>query len=199
MEKGRRGCYHCGYEKLLLDKLEIGIPDKLEVVWGLVRPKKSNAKVKEIIVAAFYSPPRSRKNNLLIDHLISTTHFLLTKYPNAGLVYGGDKNNLNISSILSGIPRLRQIVSKPTHKFKVLDVILTNLSQAYAVPIIVPPVSPDDPLHGVPSDHSVPLAYPLSSDNISQTREYITRVSRPLPDSGNRELVSGSHRRVGLV
>ena len=69
-----------------LDKLEIGNPDKLEVVWGLVRPKKSNAKVKEIIVAAFYSPPRSRKNNLLIDHLISTTHFLLTKYPNAGLV-----------------------------------------------------------------------------------------------------------------
>jgi hypothetical protein len=102
-------------------------------------------------------------------------------------VYGGDKNNLNISSIVSGIPRLRQIVSKPTHKFKVLDVILTNLSQAYAAPIIVPPVSPDNPLHGVPSDHSVPLAYPLSSDNISQTREYITRVSRPLPDSGIRE------------
>ena len=159
----------------------------MEVVWGIVRPKLASGKVKEIIVAAFYSPPKSRKNNLLIDHLLSTTHFLLTKYPNAGVVIGGDRNNLNISALLSGIPRLRQIVSKPTYKLKVLDVLLTNLHQAYAVPLIVPPVPTDNPLKGVPSDHSTPLACPLSGQNISQAREYITKVSRPLPDSGIRE------------
>ena len=94
-----------------LEKIEIGNPDKLEVVWGLIRPRNTRAKIREIICAAFYSPPRSRKNPLLLDHLMSTTHFLLSKHPNAGLVLGGDKNNLNISTLLSGIPRLRQIVT----------------------------------------------------------------------------------------
>ena len=47
--------------------------------------------IKEIICAAFYSPPKSRKNSLLLDHLVSTSHHLLSKYLNAGLVLGGDK------------------------------------------------------------------------------------------------------------
>ena len=45
-------------------------------------------------------------------------------------------------------------------------------------------MAPDDPLCGVPSDHSTPVAIPLSSDTLQQVREYITRVSRPLPESG---------------
>ena len=118
---------------------------------------------------------------------MATTHFLLSKYPNAGLIIGGDKNDLNISSLLTGIPRIRQIVTKVTHKFKVLDIILTNLSQLYCVPIIAPPVPPDDPLRGVPSDHSTPIAIPLAQDTNYQPREYLTKVNRPLPDSGVRE------------
>ena len=106
-------------KKFSLDKIEIGNPDKVEVVWGLVRPRIAVGNIKEIICSAFYSPPKSRKNSLLLDHLVSTTHYLLSKYPNAGLVLGGDKNNLNLSALLSGIPRLRQIVTKNTYKNKV--------------------------------------------------------------------------------
>ena len=86
-------------DKYSLDKIEISNPDRLEVVWGLMRPKRQPAKIREIIVAAFYSPPNSRKNPLLLDHLISTTQSLLSKYPDAGLVIGGDKNNLNLSPV----------------------------------------------------------------------------------------------------
>jgi hypothetical protein len=78
-------------ERFSLEKNQLIIPHNLEVVWGLMRPKKTTSKVKEIIVAAFYSPPKSKKNSKLLDHLMSTTHFLLSKYPNAGLVIGGDK------------------------------------------------------------------------------------------------------------
>ena len=61
------------------------------------------------------------------------------------------------------------------------------MHQAYAVPVIVPPVPAEDPSCGAPSDHSTPVAHPLSASNISQPKEYITKVSLPLPDSGIRE------------
>ena len=168
-----------------LDKIEVGNPNNVEVVFGLLRPKKTTScKVKEFIIAAFYSPPKSRKNPQLLDHLLSNSLHLLSKYPNAGLVIGGDKNNLNISALLDGIPKLKQIVTKPTHKNKILDIILTNMSNLYAVPIITPPVQPDDPLVGVPSDHSTPVAIPLANNTIHQPSEYVVKVARPMPHSG---------------
>ena len=81
---------------------------------------------------------------------------------------------------------MRQIVSLATHKDKILDIILTNLHQFYQIPIIVPPVAPDDPTRGVPSDHSIPLALPVSSAH-HVTREYKTATVRPLPQSGIEE------------
>ena len=174
-------------KKFSLEKIEVLNPDKVEVVFGLLRPKKTTSNIKEIIIAAFYSPPKSRKNPLLLDHLLSTSLYLLSKYPNAALVLGGDKNNLDISSLLSGIPKLHQIVTKPTHSSKVLDIILTNVASLYCVPIIAPPVPPDDPLCGVPSDHSTPVATPLATDTLQQTRDYVVKVSRPLPESGMLE------------
>ena len=89
-------------EHFTLDKIEIVIPYKLEVIWGLMRPKIVNPKLREIIVCAFYSPPKSKKKSKLQDHLISTTHFLLTKYPNAGIIMGGDKNDLSLAPLLRG-------------------------------------------------------------------------------------------------
>ena len=89
-----------------LDKIEVPNPSKVEVVFGLLRPKKTAGMIKEIIIAAFYSPPKSKKNPKLLDHLLSNTLYLLSKHPNAGLCMGGDINNLNISSLLHGIPIL---------------------------------------------------------------------------------------------
>ena len=153
-------------EQFSLEKIEVTIPYKLEVVWGLMRPKKKTSKIKAIIVAAFYSPPNSRKNCKLLDHLMSTSHFLLTKYPKAGLVMGGDKNSLNIAPLLSGIPKMKQIVTRPTYKSKILDVIMTNLHAADSTPVIIPPVLPDDPTRGVASDHSTALATPHTVNTI---------------------------------
>ena len=76
-----------------LERIPVSIPHNLEVVWGLLRPKKESESIREIIVAALYSPPHYKKNSKLLDHLLSTTHYLLSVYPRAGLVIGGDKNN----------------------------------------------------------------------------------------------------------
>ena len=61
------------------------------------------------------------------------------------------------------------------------------MATLYCVPIIAPPVPPDDPLCGVPSDHSTPVATPLATDTLQQTRDYVVKVSRPLPESGMLE------------
>ena len=174
-------------QKFSLEKIQVVIPHNLEVVWGLMRPKQTTAKIREFIIGAFYSPPNSKKNGKLLDHLMSTTHYLLSKYPNAGLVLGGDKNDMKIAPLLSGIPKMRQIVTKVTHGFKILDVILTNMSALYSVPIIAPPVPPDNPLVGVPSDHSTPIAIPLTQNSVTQPREYVIKKCRPLPQSGLNE------------
>ena len=125
--------------KFNLEKLDIMIPHNLEIVYGLLRPKTiEKGGVSEIICVSFYCPPRSPKKSKLLDHILTTMHVLLTKYPNAGVIIGADKNELNISSLIDGLPRVRQIVTENTYKNeKILDIILTNLSQFYKVPIIV--------------------------------------------------------------
>ena len=54
----------------------------------------------------------------------------------------------------------------------------------YSVPMIVPPVPPDDPLSGVPSDHSTVVATPLAQDSARESRDYVVKTYRPLPESG---------------
>ena len=115
-------------EKFNLEKIDILIPHNLEIVWGMLRPKSvTTSGIKEIIVVSFYSPPKSPKKSQLLDHILTTIHVLLTKYPNAGIIIGADKNDLNISSLISGIPRTQQIVTKATHKDKILDILAIPL------------------------------------------------------------------------
>ena len=61
-------------EKVLLEKLPIIIPQNLEVVWGLLRPKNPGAGFKTIIVCSFYSPPNKKCNSKMADHLTGTLH-----------------------------------------------------------------------------------------------------------------------------
>ena len=172
-------------DKFSLEKLDVLIPHNLEICWGLMRPKDiANSEIREYILAAFYSPPKSRKKSKLVDHIITTVQILLTRYPAAGLIIGGDRNDLDIAPIISGIPRVQQIVNLPTINGKILDVIITNLHQLYHTPEIVPPIQPNSPDKGVPSDHSIPIATPISSTRPTKSPEYQIRTIQPLPESG---------------
>ena len=82
-------------EKFSIKKLDIIIPSNLEVIWGLLKPKHTPSKYQNIVVCCFYSPPKSRKNIKLTDHLIGTLHMLSTKYPDCGIIMGADKNSMN--------------------------------------------------------------------------------------------------------
>ena len=180
------GCAIIAYQPLYsLEKIEVIIPKSVEVTYGLLRAKNASAKFKEIIAVAFYSPPNSKKKNDLLDNIISNCHVLMTRYPKAVLVIGGDRNEMSISPLLQSIPKLRQINGRNTCNGKVLDVLMINIPEYYPSPVIVPPVPADDPTRGVPSDHSTVVATPISHTEGGQNlNEYSTKVIRPLPESG---------------
>ena len=170
-------------EKFTLSKLNICIPRCLEIVWGILKPKIVTGKITTIILCCFYSPPRSKKNRELLDHLTVTLQSLLNVHKNAGVIISGDRNNLEISSLISIDPSLRQIVSENTRGSKILDVIITNLGRYYNPPIIIPPVMPDLPGHGVPSEHSGVCVSPR--DNQARLIKYqkVKKMIRPIPES----------------
>ena len=101
-----------------LVKLHIEIPKCLEVVWGLLRPNKVIGKLRKIILCSFYSPPRSKKNKSLIDHIAMVLNKLKSEHPDAATIIAGDKNSLDENGILSLDPALVQIVRKNTRKDK---------------------------------------------------------------------------------
>ena len=168
-------------QRFTLSKLNISLPSSIEVVWGLLRPKNITGKISKIIVCCFYSPPRSRKKNILVDHLTITLQSLLNIHPAAGVIISGDRNDLNISTLLSIDPSLRQTVQHNTRGQQILDVIVTNLSRYYDQPVIVPPLQPDQPGRGAPSDHHGVVATPRSNKSVRITK--MKKKIRPLPDS----------------
>ena len=109
-------------EKFTLEELNISIPHNLEIIWGLVRPKDDSATFKKIIVCSFYSPPNSKKNGKLNNHIVTTLQMLSTKYQDSPIIMGADKNNMYITPILNCGLRLRQVVDLPTRKRKILDI-----------------------------------------------------------------------------
>ena len=174
-------------EKYLLEKINIFVPHNLEIIWGLLKPKSEEAKFKKIILCSYYSPPNSRKNMKLTDHIVSTLHMLNTQYPDSPMILGADKNSMDIRPILNCGLRMKQIVDLPTRQGKILDILIMNIPQFYNSPIVIPPVPCDDPTAGVPSDHSVPVCYPHTDRHNPPLRRYKTVTYRPLPDSSIRQ------------
>ena len=63
-----------------LTKLDLATPKNLEVVWGLVRPKKPTKEFKGIIVCSFYSVPHSKRKTQLVQHITINYTELKSKY-----------------------------------------------------------------------------------------------------------------------
>ena len=167
--------------RFTLSKLNIHVPKGVEAVWGLVKPKEVG-KIAAIIVCSFYSPPDKNRNIKLIDHITASLQSLLNIHKYAGIIISGDRNNIDINSLLATDPSLKQIVSLPTHGQKILDVICTNLAHFYQTPSILPPLAPDRPDRAAPSDHLGVQAMPITNGHIPVTKKIVKYV-RPLPDS----------------
>ena len=77
--------------------------NRVEIVWALVTPPRPIGQFKSFICASFYSPPRSRLNDKLIEHIGHNIAQLTATYPHSGVFLCGDRNNIPVCSIDSGI------------------------------------------------------------------------------------------------
>ena len=175
-------------EHFTLSKLNINIPKNLEIVWGLIKPKVICGKITKIICCSFYCPPKSKKKSALIEHMAMTLQSLRTIHPKAGVIISGDRNDLCIQKLLNIDASLKQTVLHPTRGTKILTVILTDLQDFYNDPIIVPPVSVDNPQTGVPSDHMGVVYIPINTVDEVANKQKVTRTIRPITDAGIRNI-----------
>jgi hypothetical protein len=116
--------------------------------------------------------------------MVGTLQMLSTQYPNCPIICGGDKNKMDITPLLNCGLRLKQINLKPSRQGAILDVIIMNIFKHYNLPFIAPPLNPDNPQNGKPSDHSVPIAVPHKDRYNPPVRNYRIHNYRPLPASG---------------
>ena len=98
-------------------------------------------------------------------------------------ICGGDKNDLDINLLLNICPSLHQIVTKPTYKQTILDVLVTDIGQYYLEPSIRPAVPPDNPNTASPSDHRIVLAKVNTCTAKPVKRTIKSHTVRPLSDS----------------
>ncbi|XP_019618323.1 PREDICTED: uncharacterized protein LOC109465472, partial [Branchiostoma belcheri] len=150
----------------------VQVPPELECVWVWVRPKRLPREVPSIALCATYSPPNSKHQELLIDHLVNTADLLKTFNPDVGLILAGDYNRLDYKPLVLS-HRLEQVVPAPTRGDATLDVIVTNLKSFYLTPEVMNPLGT--------SDHKA--AWWQSRVRTQRPNQTKHVVVRPLPDS----------------
>ena len=173
--------------KFSVVKLNITIPTPLEIVWALMRPIEPTGGIKKVILCSFYSPPNSKKNKQLIDHISVTYNQLKIQHPDAATLMSGDKNSLDETNILALNNNFQQIVSQNTRKGKILTILITDLKSYYHVPQVIPPVPVDVQGQGVPSDHDGVLAVPITTSDSQRVAQSRKVKVRPLPDTLMRQ------------
>ena len=147
----------------------VNIPWKVEAAWASLTPKSvsHNSLIKKIIVCSFYYPgPHSKIKTLLLDHISQTFHRLTAKYGDGiHFIICGDSNRLDLSSILSLICSMRQLVTSPTRGQTILDPIISTLGLWYQTPVCLPGLQSDPGTGGARSDHLIPT---MMSSTINQ-------------------------------
>ena len=167
---------------------EIIVPENIEAVWCLLTPqvseKQQKMKVKRIAIGSIYVSPRSKHKGDIIEHIIETIHVLRAKHDNEiNFLIGGDFHRLQINDILDCYGGLRQLVSIPTRKSAILEIVLTDLHSFFHPPTTIMPLEVDEDKSGKNSDHDIVVLAPKSNGQYKIDRKMKIIKTRPLPES----------------
>ena len=81
---------------------------------------------------------------------------------------GVEINNLDFAKLCNTFVDMVNLVASPTQGNRILDVLITNLHTDYEKATVFPPIQPDNPRNGSPSEHCVAVA-PLNLDRSDRT------------------------------
>ena len=183
-----------------LTQREIQIPWGVEIVWALITPKyvQSDSKIQKIVLGAVYSKPNSKKKTATLDHISDVFNQMSVKHQKGlHFIIAGDTNDLKLEAILQLSTHMKQVVSDFTRMNppRILDPIITTLSQYYQKPMVLPPLDPDPDKDGKPSDHKIVKMKPINTiDNISaRTKRQVT--FRPISESGLDQLTKWAEKQ----
>ena len=131
-------------------RLNIDVPEHLEVIYVSVRPTWLPRSISNIIIAGVYYPGTSSKyappQEDLIQHLKEKVLYFYSKYADPLILLMGDFNDLVTKDILKAC-KLKQVVKVPTRKKAILDLIMMNKSNSmYKEPITLPSIRDSDHL-----------------------------------------------------
>ena len=189
-EVGGRPAIIASTEKYHVENLTqsvVSIPWGVEAVWAVLTPKNvtSVSKIQKIVVGSIYSKPDSRKKSVLLDHIAEVYNQLCSKF-GKGLhwIICGDTNDLKLDPILHLNKNFKQVVQDFTrlNPPRILDPIITTLSDYYQLPKCLPPLDADPLSNGKPSDHMMVVMEPLSVINNKPARTKRDIIYRPFTD-----------------
>ena len=169
-----------------IQHLDINVPEGIEICWALVKPKHYHPihqKVRWICSASVYISPRSNLKKETIEHIISTIHYIRSRYDQIFFIITGDFNRTDPTDILDSYGALKQICTVKTRNDSTLEIILTDLHTLYFPPTAMDPLQVDLHKCGVDSDHNTVVLAPLSNQEYKLDRIKKTIVTRPLPES----------------
>ena len=110
-------------------KINVNVPDHLEVIYISIRPKWLPRSISNIIVCAVYYPGSNSKyappQDDLKMHLNEQIHKFYSKYADPLILLMGDFNDLPVKDLCDSC-NLKQVVKVPTRKDATLDLIMMN-------------------------------------------------------------------------
>ena len=113
-------------------------------------------------------------------------------------IIAGDTNDLKLDAILQLSSKMKQVVTDFTrlNPPRILDPIITTLSNYYQKPLILPPLDSDPDKNGKPSDYKIVKMKPINTvENIS-ARDKRQVTFRPIPDSGLNKLIKWAENEM---
>ena len=153
---------------------------------------KVTVKYKKNVLGSVYSKPNSRKKTATLDHISDVFNQMSVKHQKGlHFIIAGDTNDLKLDAILQLSSKMKQVVTDFTrlNPPRILDPIITTLSNYYQKPLILPPLDSDPDKNGKPSDHKIVKMKPINTvENIS-ARDKRQVTFRPIPDSGLNKLI----------
>ena len=162
------------HDELSIRKCTIKVPDHLECVWTIISGNFS-FNMKNILIGSIYYPPEAPYRDELIDHIITSIDTIKSSLNDLRVVLIGDLNDLDKVRLCRDL-NLQNVVTKPTHRNSILDVILTD-AECYTAANTTnhPPI-------GLSIHQCV-----LSTPSPPPPPTYAVRTFRPLRESNIRE------------